>query len=121
MPQLKLFFSPRACSLACHIALEESGLPFVAEAVKIREGQHKTDKYLCVNPWGKIPAMLIDGELLTESHAILSYIADTAAIERQLKNVSRSDVSGFGPIQQQRSTSVTRAPARNVEVADDEI
>lgn len=45
-----------------------------------------------------------------------------AAIERQLKNVSRSDASGFGPIQQQRSTSVTRAPARpNVSVADDEI
>lgn len=46
-----------------------------------------------------------------------------AAIERQLKNVSRSDASGFGPIQQQRSTSVTRAPARpqNVTVADDEI
>ncbi len=44
------------------------------------------------------------------------------AIERQLKNVSRSDASGFGPIQQQRSTSVSRQPARqNVEVADDEI
>jgi len=44
------------------------------------------------------------------------------AIERQLKNVSRSDASGFGPIQQQRSTSVTRQPQRqNVEVADDEI
>ncbi len=45
-----------------------------------------------------------------------------AAIERQLKNVSRTDSPGFGPIQQQRATSVTRAPARtNVEVADDEI
>ena len=45
-----------------------------------------------------------------------------AAIERQLRNVSRTDTPGFGPIQQQRSTSVTRAPARqNVEVADDEI
>ena len=42
MPELTLFFSPRACSLACHIALEESGLPFTAKMVKIREGQHKT-------------------------------------------------------------------------------
>ena len=44
------------------------------------------------------------------------------AIERQLRNVSQTDVPGFGPIQQARSTSVTRAPARqNVGVADDEI
>ncbi len=44
------------------------------------------------------------------------------AIERQLRNVSQTDVPGFGPIQQARSTSVTRAPSRqNVSVADDEI
>ncbi len=78
MPELTLFFSPRACSLACHIALEESGLPFTAEMVKIREGQHKTEEYLRLNPWGKIPAMLIDDEVLTEAHAILSYIGDIA-------------------------------------------
>ena len=52
MPDLTLFFSPRACSLACHIALEESGLPFTAKAVKIREGQHRAEEYLRVNPWG---------------------------------------------------------------------
>ena len=61
MPDLTLFFSPRACSLACHIALEESGLPFTAKAVKIREGQHRAEEYLRVNPWGKIPAMLVEG------------------------------------------------------------
>ena len=42
------------------------------------------------------------------------------AIERQLKGVSRDDVSGFGPIQQTRRTSVSAAPARQVEVADDD-
>ncbi len=84
MPELKLYYSPRACSLACHIALEESGLPFTVAAVKIREGQHKTEEYLRVNPWGKIPAMLIDGELLTEAHAILSYVGDTAPVGKQL-------------------------------------
>jgi len=84
MPELKLFFSPRACSLACHIALEESGLPFVAESVRIRQGEHRTEKYLEVNPWGKIPTMLIDGQALTETHAILSFIGDTAAIDKPL-------------------------------------
>jgi glutathione S-transferase len=84
MPELELFFSPRACSLACHIALEESGLPFTATMVKIREGEHKTEDYLRVNPWGKIPAMLVDGEVLTEAHAILSLIGDLSPAKKNL-------------------------------------
>lgn len=89
MPELTLFFSPRACSLACHIALEESGLPFQARAVKIREAQHRTDEYLAINPWGKIPALRIDDETLTEAHAILSYIGDVASPEKEL--IPRND------------------------------
>ncbi len=84
MPQLTLFVSPRACSLACHIALEESGLPFTIKIVKIREDQHRTAEYLGVNPWGKIPAMLVDGEVLTEAHAILSLVGDLAPPEKKL-------------------------------------
>lgn len=84
MSQLTLFASPRACSLACHIALEESGLPFTAKMVRIREGQHRTDDYLRVNPWGKIPALLFDGEVLTEAHAILSLIGDLAPADKNL-------------------------------------
>jgi hypothetical protein len=42
------------------------------------------------------------------------------AIERQLKGVSREDVSGFGPITATRHSSVTAAPPRRVEVADDD-
>jgi glutathione S-transferase len=78
LPQLTLFTSPRACSTACHIALEESGLPYDVEIVKIREAQHLTDGYRQINPWGKIPALRIDAEVLTEAHAILSYTGDCA-------------------------------------------
>jgi glutathione S-transferase len=82
--ELTLFFSPRACSLACHIALEESGLRFSAKAVRIRQGEHLLDDYLAQNPWGKIPALRIDDEVLTETHAILSYIGEQASPERSL-------------------------------------
>ena len=78
MPQLTLFTSPRACSSACHIALEESGLDYDIERIKIRDGQHQTEEYLRVNPWGKIPALRIDDEVLTEAQAILSYVGDTS-------------------------------------------
>lgn len=80
MPELTLFASPRACSLACHIALEESGLPYNVDIVKIREQQNQTQEYLRINPWGKIPALRIDDEVLTEAQAILSYIGDTAPV-----------------------------------------
>lgn len=78
MPDLTLFSSPRACSLACHIALEESGLPFDLHPVRVRMAEHQQEEYLRINPWGKIPALRIDDEILTEAHAILSYIADSA-------------------------------------------
>ncbi len=81
MPDLTLFASPRACSLACHIALEESELPYQLQLVKIREGQHQTEEYLRVNPWGKIPALQIDDEVLTEAQAILSYIGDSTSVD----------------------------------------
>jgi hypothetical protein len=42
------------------------------------------------------------------------------AIERQLKGVSKEDVSGFGPIESTSRTRVSAAPARRVEVADDD-
>lgn len=79
MADITLFTSPRACSGACHIALEESGLDYRIEVVKIREGRHREPAYLAVNPWGKIPALRVGSEVLTEAHAILSFIGDRSA------------------------------------------
>lgn len=78
--KLNLYFSPRACSLACHIALEESGLDYISTSTKIRMDEHKTVSYQAINPWGKIPILSFNGEVLTETHAILSYIADLSSI-----------------------------------------
>ncbi len=77
-PPLVLYYSPRACSLACHIALEESGLPFETRLIRLRAGEHKTDAYRAVNPTGKIPALAVGDQVLTEAHAILTYIAGAA-------------------------------------------
>jgi glutathione S-transferase len=76
-----IYTSPRACSTACHIALEESGLDYSVEIVKIREGRHQERAYLAVNPWGKIPALRVHGETLTEAHAILSLIGDASDLD----------------------------------------
>lgn len=75
-PRLTLYYSPKACSLAAHIALEESGLPYEAVDVNIRVGKNRSEQYLALNPSGTVPALRIDEAVLTESQAILTFVAD---------------------------------------------
>lgn len=82
-PSIALYFSPKACSLASHIALEESGLPYRVVDVNIRASLNRSPEYLALNSSGTVPALDIDGAILTESQAILTYIADLVP-EREL-------------------------------------
>jgi glutathione S-transferase len=75
---LRLYYSPKACSLASHIALEESGLPFDAVCVDIRAGDNSRPEYLSINPSGIVPALAVGDTVVTESQAILSFIADVS-------------------------------------------
>lgn len=75
---MKLYYATGACSLASHIALEEWGGEY--DAVRVDLSTHKTetgDDFYAINPRGYVPALVDDGlELLTESPAVLTYIAD---------------------------------------------
>jgi glutathione S-transferase len=75
---LRLHHSPMACSLASRFALAETGLPHEVVVVRTARGENKTAAYLQINPRGKVPALQTDGGVLTESTAILPYIADLA-------------------------------------------
>lgn len=72
---LMLYFSPGACSMASHIGLEETGAPYEAKPTLLAKGEHKTEAYLKINPRGKVPALSVDGEVITENTAILTYLA----------------------------------------------
>lgn len=72
---LTLYYSPGACSLAAHIVLEESGAPFEARAVPIRQGAHLTPEYLAINPHARLPALTEGDFTLTENPAILVWLA----------------------------------------------
>lgn len=69
-----LFYSPGACSLASHIALEETGKPYRAVETLLASKAHLTPEYLAINPRGKVPALVVEGEVITENTAILTYI-----------------------------------------------
>jgi glutathione S-transferase len=75
--QLKLYYSPGACSLAPHIVLEELGDPYAIELVSIPEGKTSSPEFLRINPKGRVPVLSIDGAVLTEAPAILIYLAQS--------------------------------------------
>lgn len=75
---LTLYFSPGACSLAPHIALEESGLAYEAKPIFTKRGDNRKPDYLALNPLGKVPTLVADGKVITENVAILPFIADGA-------------------------------------------
>jgi glutathione S-transferase len=75
---ITLYQQPGSCSLASHILLEESGLPYQTQFIDLRAGQHRTADYLAINPKGRIPALVDGDEVITESPAILNYIAGLA-------------------------------------------
>ena len=80
-----LYYSPRSCSLAPHIVLEEIGLPFLTELVTTTNGaMTNTAEWRAKNPKARIPALSgVTGSagglpgILTEAHAILLYLART--------------------------------------------
>jgi glutathione S-transferase len=78
---VKLYLKPGACSLAPHIALKETGLPF--ETVQVDLATKKIDgggDFLAVNPKGQVPTLALDdGSILTENAVILQYVADHAS------------------------------------------
>src|ERR1700757_101333 len=77
---MKLYYSPGACSLSPHIALLEAGLPYDLVKVDLRAKKLENgEDYLQVNPKGQVPALGLDnGELVTEGPVIIQMIADHA-------------------------------------------
>lgn len=76
---LKLYYAPGTVSIAVAIALEEAGLAHEAVKLDFRAAEQTKPGYLALNPKGRVPALgLADGTILTETGALLDYIAATA-------------------------------------------
>lgn len=72
---ITLFYAPGACSMAAHIALEESGEKYEKKRLDLSKGEQKTAEYMKIHPMGRVPALkLDDGSPLTENTAILPYL-----------------------------------------------
>jgi glutathione S-transferase len=74
---LKFYFSPNSCALASHIALEQAGAAYEAVKVDFAANEQRKPEYLKLNPKGRVPALVTERGILTETPAILVFIAQS--------------------------------------------
>jgi glutathione S-transferase len=72
---LTLYFAPGSSSMAVHITLHEIGVAFEGKPMSFKKDDMRSPDYLALNPEGKVPTLVIDGQPLTEVAAILFYLA----------------------------------------------
>jgi glutathione S-transferase len=72
---LTFYYAPGTCALASHLALEYSGAPYEAKRLDFKQQQQRAPEYLRVNPKGRVPALATDRGVITETPALLQYIA----------------------------------------------
>ena len=90
------YYSPGSCSLASLIALEEAGLDYKPRRVDFSKGEQRSPEYLKINPKGRVPALVTERGTITETPAILAYIAQ---ITRRVRLAPLEDSFAFAGMQ----------------------
>lgn len=71
---LKFYYAPKTCALAVHLALEHIGEPYEAIALDFANQAQRSPEYLGINPKGRVPALVTEQGILTETPALLLYL-----------------------------------------------
>jgi glutathione S-transferase len=74
---ITLYYAAQTCALASHIALEEAGADYSAVRIDFAAGEQRSPRYLAINPKGRVPALVTDRGILTETPALLAFIAQS--------------------------------------------
>jgi glutathione S-transferase len=74
---LTLYYAPNTCALASHIALEQVGADYDTVRVDFSKTEQRSPDYLRMNPKGRVPSLATDRGILTETPAILLFIAQS--------------------------------------------
>jgi glutathione S-transferase len=74
---LTLYYAPHTCALASHIALEEAGASYETVRLSFRTDDQNKPDYLKINPKARVPSLVTDRGIITETPALLIYIAQT--------------------------------------------
>jgi glutathione S-transferase len=74
---LKFYYAKKSAAYAPHILLEDVAADYEAVQIDFLGGEQRSDAYLKINPKGRVPALVTEHGILTETPAILAYIAQT--------------------------------------------
>jgi len=79
---LELYYAPDTCALATLIALEEAGIRYRLNRIDFDKNQQQGADYLAVNPKGRVPALVTESGIITETPAMLAFIAQAYPVAR---------------------------------------
>jgi glutathione S-transferase len=74
---LTLYYAPDTCALASHIALEDVGVSYDTVRIDFAKREQRGPEYLAINSKGRVPSLVTEHGILTETPAILGYIAQS--------------------------------------------
>jgi glutathione S-transferase len=93
---LTFYFAPNTCALATHIALEDAGADYAAKRIDFAKAEQRSSAYLAINPKGRVPALTTPRGVITETPALLVYIAQN---HRQAELAPLDDPYAFAELQ----------------------
>lgn len=71
-----LYHNPMSRARVARWILEEAGANYELVQIDFKTKQQKAPEYLKINPMGKVPALVYNGHVITETAAICTYVAD---------------------------------------------
>lgn len=74
---MKLYYAAHTCALASHIALEDAGAEYSTVRISFAAEEQRKPEYLAINPKGRVPALVTERGILTETPAMLAFIAQS--------------------------------------------
>ena len=74
---LKLYYATGTCALASHIALEEAAAEYSTVRIDFATSEQRSPEYLAINPKGRVPSLVTDRGILTETPAMLAFVAQS--------------------------------------------
>lgn len=82
--KIELYYAPTTCALVPYVTLTEAGADFQVHRMNFRKKDQMSPDYLKINPKHKVPSLVVDGKVLTETVAINSWVAHTFPAARLL-------------------------------------
>ena len=73
--KMRFYYTPHTCALASHIVLEQAGAEYELERVDFKTNEQRSAEYMKINPKARVPALVTDRGVLTETPAILAFVA----------------------------------------------